>query len=321
VTVDFNFPFSISADTPAVAAEVQTNFNDLLTWIKVNYRQKDDTPNLTVQPVLPGSPTIASHATNKAYVDAIVPTGTIMQYAGAAAPSGYLLCDGASYSTTGVNAALFGVIGYAYGGSAGTFNVPNMGGRVTVGKAASGPLGTLGATGGRADAANVEHLHAAGSHTHTINHGHTASSGNESSTHKHVFGHGHTNTGTDQQGDHAHVFATRDNPTASGNVGEPMISNSTGTGSLRATATTGVHGHNVTIPTGRVSSPTGGGSAAAPLSDGQTLTHEHAITVVDFNGPSGGGTGNTANSGTLTGAAITNGNFPPFVVVNYIIKT
>ena len=53
-----------------------------------------------------------------------IPVGAIYTYAGASSPAGYLLCDGGSNSTTGTYAALFGVIGYTYGGSGGTFNLP-----------------------------------------------------------------------------------------------------------------------------------------------------------------------------------------------------
>ena len=45
------------------------------------------------------------------------------------APIGWLLCDGSSYPTASYG-DLFGVIGYAYGGSGANFNVPDMGGRV-----------------------------------------------------------------------------------------------------------------------------------------------------------------------------------------------
>ena len=43
---------------------------------------------------------------------------------------GWLICDGKALDTTRYN-LLFQVIGYTYGGTASTFNLPNMGGRVT----------------------------------------------------------------------------------------------------------------------------------------------------------------------------------------------
>lgn len=64
----------------------------------------------------------------------IVP-GTILPYAvsGAINPNtGYLSCDGSSYSTT-TYAILFSYIGYAWGGTGGTFKVPDLRGRTLVG--------------------------------------------------------------------------------------------------------------------------------------------------------------------------------------------
>lgn len=59
-------------------------------------------------------------------------SGEIIAYGGASAPAGWLMCDGSSYSTTSY-AALFAVVGYTYGGSGSTFNVPDMRGRVAAG--------------------------------------------------------------------------------------------------------------------------------------------------------------------------------------------
>lgn len=62
----------------------------------------------------------------------LLPTGVILPFGGATAPSGFVMCDGASY-TTASKTALFNVIGYAYGGSGANFNVPDLRGRVSVG--------------------------------------------------------------------------------------------------------------------------------------------------------------------------------------------
>ncbi|MCI5058782.1 MAG: phage tail protein, partial [Flavobacteriales bacterium] len=63
-----------------------------------------------------------------------VPTGAVMPYAAAAAPTGWLLCDGSAVSRT-TYANLFALIGTTYGAGDGstTFNVPDMQGRVPVG--------------------------------------------------------------------------------------------------------------------------------------------------------------------------------------------
>lgn len=77
-----------------------------------------------------------------------VPVGTVLPYAGSSAPSGYLMADGSSHST-GAYPTLFSVIGYTYGGSGGTFYVPNLKGRVAVGRdAGQTEFDVLAETGG-----------------------------------------------------------------------------------------------------------------------------------------------------------------------------
>lgn len=64
----------------------------------------------------------------------LVPIGTILDFAGATAPTGYLVCDGSAVSRTDY-AALFEVIGTTWGGGDGstTFNVPDLRGRAAIG--------------------------------------------------------------------------------------------------------------------------------------------------------------------------------------------
>jgi microcystin-dependent protein len=66
-------------------------------------------------------------------LDNAVPIGVVFPFAGTAAPNGWILCDGRSLSTT-TYAALFAAVGYAYGGSGGNFNVPDLRGRVVAGR-------------------------------------------------------------------------------------------------------------------------------------------------------------------------------------------
>jgi microcystin-dependent protein len=69
------------------------------------------------------------------------PAGVISQYAGSSAPAGYLLCQGQSESTT-LYADLFNAIGYTYGGSGGSFNIPDLRTRIPVGRSNAVSLGT-----------------------------------------------------------------------------------------------------------------------------------------------------------------------------------
>jgi microcystin-dependent protein len=54
-----------------------------------------------------------------------VPSGTVITFAGPSAPTGYLECNGAALNTT-TYATLFAAIGYYYGGSGASFNLPDM---------------------------------------------------------------------------------------------------------------------------------------------------------------------------------------------------
>lgn len=94
--------------------------------------------------------------------DAFAPTGAIIAFAGVAAPSGWLLCDGSAVGRTQY-AELFAIIGTSFGGgdSVNTFNLPDLRGRFLRGvdngtgndpdanaRVASQPGGSLGDTVG-----------------------------------------------------------------------------------------------------------------------------------------------------------------------------
>ena len=83
----------------------------------------------------------------------LTPIGAITPYAGSAAPTGWLLCNGAAVSRTAY-AALFAVCGTSFGTGDGstTFNLPNLTNRVPV---AAGGTYARAATGGAATVALV----------------------------------------------------------------------------------------------------------------------------------------------------------------------
>lgn len=83
-----------------------------------------------------GGVTLANLAT--ALTPFLVPTATVMPFAGAAAPTGYLFCDGSSLLRASYP-SLFAAISTNYGSVDGThFNLPDLRGRVTVGREAMG---------------------------------------------------------------------------------------------------------------------------------------------------------------------------------------
>jgi len=84
-----------------------------------------------------------------------VEAGTIVMTGRAAAPTGWLLCDGTAVSRT-TYVDLFTAVGTAFGVGDGstTFNLPDLRQRFPLGKATSGTGATLGGTGG-----NVDHVH------------------------------------------------------------------------------------------------------------------------------------------------------------------
>jgi microcystin-dependent protein len=233
-----------------------------------------------------------------------IPPGVSWEYAGATAPAGWLLENGAAYDRT-TYAALFAVIGTTYGAGNGstTFNVPNRVDKFGVG---AGSAYARGATGGEAS-----HILAASempTHTHIQNaHNHTQAA------------HNHT------QNAHGH------------NVNDPSHNHSQN-----------AHSHSVTSP-GSIAGP-GGSIWADYTSAGGTLVAHLAYDYLGawgnpFSAAAVAATNNGAYTGlTVVGNTATNiaatatndaatatnqnaggggahNNLPPYVAMNYIIKT
>jgi microcystin-dependent protein len=276
------------------------------------------------------------------------PTGSIIMYGGSSAPSGWLLCNGQSYSasTSSPYYALFNVIGYSFGGSGSTFNVPNF--------ISGGPGGTpafprggnnIGNPGGQQSftltEANIpQHNHGRGtleisgtsggsgalSHSGSMDekggHTHTAVTGTISNQTSHS--HGPGDLSTNNAGAHAdtnttYTFGSNTN-TATVSGGANRLTSATSASSnvsiashshivnAGSTNLAGAHGHTISFDWT---------SAAAG-------SHRHNILIDDHaNHTHGAGTfsisGSTANWGTSSPSSVN--NQPPFIVVNFIIKT
>jgi len=113
------------------------------------------------------SPNVSQWTNDSGYLTsasaASIPTGAILMWGSNTAPTDWLLCNGTGYSTA-VYPALFAIIGYTYGGAAGTFYVPNFTQRFPLGKSGGAEPGALlGQYGGA-----MEHQHTLYDHTHTV---------------------------------------------------------------------------------------------------------------------------------------------------------
>lgn len=121
------------------------------------------------------------------FSNSFVPIGTILDFAGSTAPTGYLICDGSAVSRT-TYSDLFTVIGTTWGAGDGstTFNLPNLCGRATIG------VGTGTATDATAHTLGDTN----GTETHLL-------TANESGIHEH----NHADTLTFKLPNHAHGLA------------------------------------------------------------------------------------------------------------------
>jgi microcystin-dependent protein len=108
-----------------------------------------------------------------------VPPGTVVEFAGATPPPGWLPADGSEVSRTQYP-ELFAAIGVTYGtgNTSTTFNLPDLRGRVVVGKGTNIANALLGQNDGLAvGSRKIEHKHGkgtlaigpSGAHTHGVN--------------------------------------------------------------------------------------------------------------------------------------------------------
>ena len=253
--------------------------------------------------------------------DTSSPTGHIIQYVGVSAPTGWLLCDGTRYTNTSY-AALAAVIGSRFtidGDPAGTFRVPDMRGRATIGAGTGTDLTarTLGANGGA-----ETHTLTSGqlpSHTHSGTtategaHTHTGSTNNESS---------HTHGGTTAaEGSHNHSGST----TTDGNHQHQYTS--TGGYTASTTQIGGAQQRVYQLNYDGSTYTTAAGSHAHTFTTGAGSNHSHSYTSTSNSGHShtvttGAGTAHahTFTSDGGTGAGQAHANMQPWIALNHLIR-
>lgn len=171
---DFAAKDALSTGNPAKIVK-GTEIDDELVAISGAVASKADkaSPTFTGTPAAPtassGTSTtqIATTAFAMGAAALVMPSGAMLQWPTATAPTGFLLCTGAAVSRT-IYAALFAVIGTTFGAGDGstTFNLPDFDNRFPVG---AGDLYAAAAIGGSKDAVVVSHTHTAtdSGHTHT----------------------------------------------------------------------------------------------------------------------------------------------------------
>ena len=100
---------------------------------------------------------------------ATMPAGTIMGYAGATAPLGFLFCDATAVSRAGYP-QLFSAIGTTFGVGDGTttFNLPDLRGRSIVGLGTNAAVNALALSDGVTTVANRRPQHQHTPHVHTL---------------------------------------------------------------------------------------------------------------------------------------------------------
>jgi microcystin-dependent protein len=255
---------------------------------------------------------------------AIVPIGGITAFAGQAAPSGYLFCDGAQVSRETYK-QLFDVIGTRYGAGNGTttFALPDLRERFAKGGT------TLGATGGALEVAVPGHSHPFTAPAPTI-----TLTLNQPPPHSHAFSAAVASSGgTDTQGFHSHQVDNHAHSIGShahdfggttdfDNAGYVNV-HTDGTANIGVPLTPHQHTYSGTTAAGGNGSTgdtqpgtTGGGSHAHGVSVSGTAagTTSAADTTVS------GSASATPISGTTDPASgATVPTVPPFVTVQYLI--
>lgn len=205
-----------------------------------------------------------------------VPAGMVMHFAGAAAPSGWLACDGSAVARADY-ADLFSAIGTAYGAGDGstTFNLPDLRGEFLRGLDSGRGVDANRTLGSAQDEAYKSHTHTGsssneGSHTHA---GSVTVNSNGAHTHT-VSGNAASNGG--------HVHRQRIYR-AEGNGGDyPVGFANVGTSSWTSTyiESAGAHTHTVS---GSAASA-GGHAHTGSVSVSSAGAHAHAVTVAASGG-------------------------------------
>jgi microcystin-dependent protein len=247
-----------------------------------------------------------------------IPTGTILEYGGSTAPTGFLMCGGGTQLIANYP-ALYAVLGTTYGGDGSTtFGIPDKRGRVSIGAGQGTSLTNrvLGATGG--EETHVLLLAELASHTHTMAHTHTMGNHTHAGVdHTHGMDHYHN---WNAQGSHVHGLG--------GHVHSySQFAGGQASGYNMATGG-GFFIQNVAANSG---GPSGGSDAAATPAGNtvyasQTSAGWANTGAADRSLTTGGPSTNTSDGASVsttsaTGSGTGHNTMPPFLTTNFMIKT
>lgn len=304
-----NVPNEIVNLTPADAVPVNQNFQYIEQFTNAELINRDGSVAMTAPLTLSGTPTQPLQAAPKNYVDSFFPVGVVLMYPGETAPSGnWMLCRGQALSTASYP-ALFAVCGYRFGGSGGTFNLPDLRNRSPVGVDPTvTAIDVTGKTGGTTAVPLLQHSHAM-PHTHTIAHTHAIDhdhpnvlSGTQTANHVHSF-----SDTTSLAGNHTHASSGPGSFIGESSGVGPLHAGSGNDMAVRTIALAGNHTHTISGTTGS-----------------NNASHAHHVNIPGYVGGSGGAstgssggvsTPNTSNAGTVAPEMR-----PPFQAMNFIIR-
>jgi microcystin-dependent protein len=240
------------------------------------------------------------------------PVGTVVAYYGTVSPTGWLLCNGATFSAT-----TYPLLAALLGGT----TLPNLKGRVLVGiDAAQTEFDVLGETGGAktvalSTAELAVHGHTQNAHGHTQNsHGHVADDNLA----------GAQNTGT-VSADHGHTVNAHNHGGGTGvhahTVQGAWVDDSgadSGGGNNRARYAVGVNSNNPSTNSVGV-----GNTSESPGTAGMTANHTHSVAAHEHNisvDPSTATNNDATATNNNAGSGSAHNNLQPYCAINYIIR-
>ena len=190
------------------------------------------TNSVTSDKIVDGA--VTSAKLNSDAISSLMPTGTVLPYAGINAPTGYLFCDGDAISRS-TYSDLFDVIQttYGVGDNSTTFNIPDLRGRVIAGQDDMGGTSADRLTG-LSGGVNGDNLGATGgSETHLLTsaesglpaHRHTVSDSNNSGTTVGSWAFGDEGDGTEESVNETNDVTAQNASSAHNNIQPTIILN------------------------------------------------------------------------------------------------